>query len=82
MTYYFFGSALMENTKSIFSKYVFFSNSIDRCTCSSTDEGFLMKVPLSKTERFRKSYFNHVNRIVYLSCLWNSLPQAMRRDVN
>ena len=56
------------------SKYVFFSDSIDRCTRSSTDEGFLMKVPFCKTERFRKSYFNH---IVYL---WNSLPQNVRRE--
>ena len=61
------------------SKYVFFSNSIDRCTRSSrssTDEGFLVKVFFCKTERFRKSYFP---RIVYL---WNSLPQNVRRDVN
>ena len=42
---------------------------VDRCTRSSTDEGFLMKVPFCKTEPLRKSYFN---RIVYL---WNSLPQ-------
>ena len=41
-------------------KYVFFSN---RCTRRSTDEGFHMKVPFCKTERFRNSYFN---RIVYL----------------
>ena len=57
-------------------KYVFFSNSIDRSTRSSTDEGFLIKVPFCKTERFRKSYFN---RIVYL---WSSLPQNVRGYVN
>ena len=54
----------------------FFSNSIDRCTRSSTDGGFLMKVPFCRTKLFRKNYFN---RIVYL---WSSLPQNVRRDVN
>ena len=49
---------------------------MDRCTRSSTDEGFIMKVPFCKTERFRKSY---LNRIVYL---WKFLPQNVRRDVD
>ena len=64
----------MENTKSIFQNMYFFKQ--DRCTRSSTDEGFLTKVPFCKTEPFRKSYFN---RIIYL---WNSLPQNVRRDIN
>ena len=72
----FFWKCLNGKYEVAISKYVFFSNSIDRCTRSSTDEGFLMKVPFCEIERFRKSYFN---RIVYL---WNSLPQNVRRDVN
>ena len=60
--------------QSRYFKIFFFLNSIDRCTRSSTDEGFLMKVPFCKTERFRKSYFN---RIVTYGNLYHKMSEEM-----
>ena len=37
------------------SKYVCFSNSIDRCTRSSTEEGFLMKLLFVKLSALEKA---------------------------
>ena len=62
----FFGKCLRRIYEINVKNYVTFSNSIDRCTRSSRDEGFFMKVPFCKS--FRKSYFN---RVIYI---WNSLP--------
>ena len=65
MTYFCFEEPNDGMYKVDISKYVFFRNSIDRCTRSSTNKWFLMKAIFCKPGWFRKRFYNIVY-IVYL----------------